>query len=83
MKTPDHCMRQVLALAADALPEGEFPIAATVVLDDEMIAWATISLGPQQGIAQKTEGQGCSQQANARSDGFPRKKGPHRGDEGQ
>ena len=42
-KTPEHYMQQVLALAADALEQGEFPIAAIVVLDDEMIAQATAS----------------------------------------
>ena len=33
-KTPEHYMRQTLALAAEALELGEFPIAAIVVLDD-------------------------------------------------
>ncbi len=33
-KTPEHYMRQALALAAEALELGEFPIAAIVVLDD-------------------------------------------------
>lgn len=42
-KTPDHYMRQVLALAAEALEQGEFPIAAIVILDDEIIARATTS----------------------------------------
>jgi tRNA(adenine34) deaminase len=36
-------MRQALALAAEALEQGEFPIAALVVLDDEIIAQATAS----------------------------------------
>jgi len=31
-----------LALAAEALEQGEFPIAAVVVLDDEIIAQATL-----------------------------------------
>jgi tRNA(adenine34) deaminase len=39
-KTPQHYMRQVLALAAEALELGEFPIAAIVVLDDKIIASA-------------------------------------------
>jgi tRNA(adenine34) deaminase len=43
MKTPEYHMRQVLALAAEALEQGEFPIAALVVLDDEIIAQATAS----------------------------------------
>jgi tRNA(adenine34) deaminase len=43
MKTPDYFMREVLALAAEALEQGEFPIAAIVVLDDEIIAQATAS----------------------------------------
>lgn len=34
-------MGQVIALAAQALDEGELPIAAMVVLDNEIIAWAT------------------------------------------
>jgi tRNA(adenine34) deaminase len=42
-KTPEHYMRQVLALAAEALEFGEFPIAAVVVLDDRIIARATAS----------------------------------------
>jgi len=40
---PEHYMRQVLALAADALEQGEFPIASVVVLDGEIIARATAS----------------------------------------
>jgi tRNA(adenine34) deaminase len=36
-------MQQVLALAAEALEQGELPIAAIVVLDDEIIAQATAS----------------------------------------
>ncbi len=43
MKTPEYHMRQVLTLAAEALEQGEFPIAAIVVLDDEIIARATAS----------------------------------------
>jgi tRNA(adenine34) deaminase len=43
MKTPEYYMRQVLARAAEALEQGEFPIAAIVVLDDEIIAQATAS----------------------------------------
>jgi tRNA(adenine34) deaminase len=42
-KTPEHYMRQTLALAARALELGEFPIAATVILDDRVIARATAS----------------------------------------
>ena len=42
-KTPEYHMRQVLALAAEALEGGEFPIAAILVLDDETIAQATAS----------------------------------------
>lgn len=42
-KTPQHYMRQVLTLAAEALELGEFPIAAIVVLDGEIIARATAS----------------------------------------
>jgi tRNA(adenine34) deaminase len=42
-KTPEQVMRQALALAAEALEQGEFPIAAIVVLDDEIIAQATAS----------------------------------------
>jgi tRNA(adenine34) deaminase len=42
-KPPAHYMQQVLALAAEALEEGEFPIASIVVLDDEIIAQATAS----------------------------------------
>ena len=36
-------MRQVLALAGDALDQGELPIAAMVVLDGEIISRATTS----------------------------------------
>ena len=43
MKTPEHYMREVLALAAEALEQGEFPIAAMVVMDDEIISRATTS----------------------------------------
>jgi tRNA(adenine34) deaminase len=42
-KTAEHYMKQVLTLAAKALEQGEFPIAAIVVLDDEIIAQATAS----------------------------------------
>jgi tRNA(adenine34) deaminase len=42
-KTPERFMRQVLALAAEALEQGEFPIAAIVVLDDEIVSRATTS----------------------------------------
>ena len=41
--TAEHYMRQALALAAEALEQGELPIAAIVVLDDEIIAQATAS----------------------------------------
>ena len=41
--TAEHRMRQVLALAAEALEQGEFPIAAIVVLDNEVVAQATAS----------------------------------------
>ena len=43
METSEYYMRQVLALAAGALEEGEFPIAAIVVLDDEVVSRATAS----------------------------------------
>jgi tRNA(adenine34) deaminase len=43
MKTPESYMQQVLALAAGAMEQGEFPIASIVVLDDEIIAQATAS----------------------------------------
>jgi tRNA(adenine34) deaminase len=42
-KAPEHYMRRALALAAEALEQGEFPIAAIVVLDDEIIAQASAS----------------------------------------
>ena len=42
-KTPEHYMRQVLTLAAEALEFGEFPIAAIVVLDDQIIGKAMAS----------------------------------------
>jgi tRNA(adenine34) deaminase len=42
-KTPEQVMRQALALAAEALEQGEFPIAAIIVLDDEIIAQASAS----------------------------------------
>ena len=41
--TQEHYMRQTLALASEALQLGEFPIAATLVLDDRIIAQATAS----------------------------------------
>ena len=43
MKAAESCMRQVLALAAEALELGEFPIAAIVVLDDEILSQAATS----------------------------------------
>jgi tRNA(adenine34) deaminase len=43
MQTPEPYMRQALALAAEALDQGELPIAAIVVLDDRVIAQATAS----------------------------------------
>jgi tRNA(adenine34) deaminase len=43
MKTPEYYMRQALALAAEALDQGEFPIAAIVVFDDRVISQATAS----------------------------------------
>jgi tRNA(adenine34) deaminase len=43
MKTPEYYMREVLALAAEALEQGEFPIAAMVVVDGETISRATTS----------------------------------------
>jgi tRNA(adenine34) deaminase len=42
-RTDERCMRKVLSLAAEALELGEFPIAAIVVLDHEIIARATTS----------------------------------------
>jgi tRNA(adenine34) deaminase len=42
-KTAEHYMRQVLTLAAEALKQGEFPIAAIVVLDGQIVAQATAS----------------------------------------
>jgi tRNA(adenine34) deaminase len=39
--SPKHFMRQTLNLAERALQQGEFPIAALVVLDGEIIAQAT------------------------------------------
>ena len=42
-RTAEYYMRQVLTLAAEALEQGEFPIASIVVLDDEIIAQATAS----------------------------------------
>jgi tRNA(adenine34) deaminase len=42
-KTAERYMRQVLALAAEALQQGELPIAAVVVLDDEIVSQATAS----------------------------------------
>ena len=43
MKAPEYYMRQALTLAAQALDRGEFPIAAIVVLDDNIIASAATS----------------------------------------
>ncbi|MDX9832447.1 MAG: nucleoside deaminase [Anaerolineae bacterium] len=43
IKTPEAFMRHVLALAAEAMEQGEFPIASIVVLDDEIIAQASTS----------------------------------------
>lgn len=43
IRTPEQVMRQTLALAAEALELGEFPIAALVVLDDRIVASATAS----------------------------------------
>jgi len=40
---PEQYMRQVLALAAEVLEQGELPIAALVVLDDEVVARAATS----------------------------------------
>jgi tRNA(adenine34) deaminase len=42
-KGSEYYMRQVLTLAAEALEQGEFPIASIVVLDGEIIARATAS----------------------------------------
>jgi tRNA(adenine34) deaminase len=42
-KRPEHFMKQTLALAAEALEQGEFPIAAVVVLGDETITSAAAS----------------------------------------
>ena len=42
-KPAEYYMRQALDLAASALGQGEFPIAAIVVLDDQIIARATAS----------------------------------------
>ncbi len=42
-KTPEHYMRQVLTLAAEAMEQGEFPIAAIVVLGDAIVAQASTS----------------------------------------
>ena len=40
-------MKQTLALAAEALEQGEFPIAAIVVLGNEVITQATTSEQPE------------------------------------
>ncbi|MGD8398709.1 MAG: nucleoside deaminase, partial [Anaerolineae bacterium] len=40
-RTPEAYMRQCLALAAEALAFGEFPIGAVVVLDGEVIGQGT------------------------------------------
>jgi len=42
-KLSEHHMRRALVLAAEALAFGEFPIAAVVVLDDQIIGQATAS----------------------------------------
>ena len=42
-KTPEFYMRQALTLAAEALEQGEFPIAAIVVLDGKIVSRATAS----------------------------------------
>jgi tRNA(adenine34) deaminase len=42
-KTPEDWMRQALALAEEALQFGEFPIAALVVLDGQVIGQGTTS----------------------------------------
>ncbi|MBN1137762.1 MAG: nucleoside deaminase [Anaerolineae bacterium] len=42
-QSPAYFMRQALTLAAEALEQGEFPIAAVVVLDEEIIAQGTAS----------------------------------------
>jgi tRNA(adenine34) deaminase len=42
-RTPEQYMRETLALAAEALELGEFPIAAMVILDDRIIARGTAS----------------------------------------
>jgi tRNA(adenine34) deaminase len=42
-KLPEHHMRRALALATEALAFGEFPIAAVVVLDDQIIGQAAAS----------------------------------------
>jgi tRNA(adenine34) deaminase len=41
LPAPEYFMRQVLALATEALEYGEFPIAAIVILDGEVIARGT------------------------------------------
>jgi tRNA(adenine34) deaminase len=43
VQTPEQYMRQTLTLAAEAVKHGEFPIAAIVVLRDNIIASATAS----------------------------------------
>lgn len=43
MRTPETYMRRALALAEEALDLGELPIAAIVVLDDQILAQATAS----------------------------------------
>jgi tRNA(adenine34) deaminase len=43
VETTEGYMQQALSLAAEALEEGEFPIAAIVVLDDHILARATAS----------------------------------------
>ena len=41
MKAQEYFMRHVLSLAAEALEQGEFPIAAIVVLNDEILSEGT------------------------------------------
>ncbi len=42
-RSPEHHMRQALSLAEEALELGEFPIAAVVVLDGQVIGQGTAS----------------------------------------
>jgi tRNA(adenine34) deaminase len=43
MNTMENYMRKVLSLAAEALEQGELPIAAIVVLDNDIISQSTAS----------------------------------------